>query len=248
MKRFALAFVTLFLSAHALLALPANVTFTSRRGEVFQLILNGRLVNQAGTNHIRLDLLRPGVHEIELRLLGPYDVLRHRAQIVLYEGFETNFVIQVANRRGLVRLRKVGMVPLAFVQPVVPVVPVRPVPPYRPVPPTAERPRYRQPEAPADACRFLVPGPTLERLLEDMGRRQPDSRRIHLARQVISEGGILTDDLRRMLEPLEYEESRVELAQYAYDYVCDKEHFYTLFDLFGLEESVRQLEQHMRRR
>ncbi len=243
MKRFAIAFITLFLSAQALLALPANVTFTSRRGEVFQLILNGRLVNQTGTNHLRLDLLRPGVHQIELHMLGPYDVLRHRAQIVLYEGYESNFVIQVANHRGLVRLRKVGMVPLAFVQPVVPVVPV---PPGRPAPPAAER--YRQPEAPADACRYLLPGQALDRLLADMGQRQPDSRRIGLARQAIKGGSIQTYDLRRMLELLEYEESRVELAQEAYDSVCDKEYFYTLFDLFQFDESVRQLEQHMRRR
>ncbi len=51
-----------------------------------------------------------------------------------------------------------------------------------------------------------------------------------------------------MLELLEYEESRVELATYAYDYVCDNEHFYTLFDLFQFEESVSRLERHMLRR
>jgi hypothetical protein len=241
MKRFAVAFAGMFLFAHSLLALPSNVTFTSRRGEVFQLILNGRLVNRVGTDHLRLDLLQGGVHNIELRLLGPYDVLRYRAQIVLHDGYETNYLVQVVNHRNFVRLRKVGMVPLPLVRRAVPVVPAPP-------PPVHERPRYRQPDAPADACRFLLPEQALNRLLDGMGRRQPDSRRIGLARQTIGGGSIMTDDLRQMLELLEYEESRVELAKFGYDYVCDKQNFYKLFSLFEFDESVRELERHMERR
>jgi hypothetical protein len=236
MKRFAIAFVGLFLCAHTLLALHSSVTFTSRRGEIFQVYLNGRLVNRTGTNHVRLDRLPPGVHSIELHLPGPFDVLRYRAQIVLHSGYETNYVVRVANRRGLVRLRKVGMFPLP-----VPIVPVPPPVVYDP-------PRYRQPVAPTDACQYLLEDRSLERLLVDMSRSQTDAQRLNRARLSIRGGNILTQDLRRMLEVLEYEQSRIELAKLAFGQVCDKQNFYTLFNLFEFDESVRELEQFMQRR
>jgi hypothetical protein len=61
MKRFVVLFCSLFLWTQYTLARPgASATFFSKRGELFQFVLDGRLINRGGTNVIQIQDIPAG--------------------------------------------------------------------------------------------------------------------------------------------------------------------------------------------
>ena len=69
-----------------------------------------------------------------------------------------------------------------------------------------------------------------------------ESTRLQLARQAIQSSGIIrTAQLRKMLIRLDFENSRLNLARMAYHYTADQNGYYSLFDLFQFDSSIREL-------
>ncbi|MHC2991120.1 hypothetical protein OB13_05805 [Pontibacter sp. HJ8] len=221
-------------------AQPTVVTFTTHRGEPFQMALDGRLINRTASNFVRMTHLRPGSHYAEFRIRGRHGVYRTGVNVLARAGFETNYAVRVSGRK--VSLRVISEIPL--VPPPVVVVPA-PVPPrypdrYEPAPP-----RY---EEPANNCRNLLDRYDVDRLAETMKGRDFESTRLTIAREAVRNSSILSEDLRRVLLQLEYESSRLEFAKFAYDNVCDKERFYYIYDVFQFDNNVRELEEYTSRR
>ncbi|WP_018476450.1 DUF4476 domain-containing protein [Pontibacter roseus] len=235
-----LLFVLLALPAFAQ---PTVVTFTTHRGELFQMALDGRLINRTASNFVRISHLKPGNHYVEFRIRGRHGVYRTGINVFARAGFETNYAVRVSGRK--VSLRVISEVPLG--PPVVVVPP--PVPPrypdryedrYEPVPPRNEQP--------ANDCRNLLDRYDVDRLIETMKGRDFESTKLTIAREAVRNGSIVSENLRRVLLQLEYESSRLEFAKFAYDNVCDKERFYYIYDVFQFDSNVRELEEYTSRR
>jgi hypothetical protein len=239
-----LLFVLLALPAFAQ---PTVVTFTTHRGEPFQMALDGRLVNRTASNFVRITHLRPGNQYVEFHIRGRHGVYRTGINVFARAGYETNYSVRVSGRK--VALRVISAVPLG--PPPVAVVPPAPAPRYpdryEPVPPRYEPvpPRY---EEPASACRNLLDKYDVDRLLDAMKGRDFESTRLTIAREAVRNGSILSEDLRRVLLAFEFESTRLEFAKFAYENVCDKERFYYIYDVFQLDSNVRELEEYTRRR
>ncbi|MCC9165293.1 DUF4476 domain-containing protein [Pontibacter harenae] len=237
-----------------LLVLPASlqasvITFATRHGEPFQVRLNGEIVNHRATNFIRIDHLRPGQHYVEFKVMGPRGVYRMGTNITAAVGYERNFGLRVTGRRGRVAINLLSQVPL-----VPPVVVPDPMPAPVPVP---LPPRYPDqgpinPENPYhnpnDRCRNLLTSYDMDRLIESMKSRSFESTRLSIAREALRNASILSEDLKFLLDQFEYESTRLEYAKFAYDYVCDKERFYYVYDALKFDMSVRELEEYTRRR
>lgn len=231
-----------------LLALPMAVqasilTFTSPGGEPFHVKLNGQTINHRAATFVSIPNVLPGKHYVEFKVVGRRGVHHMGANLVLYRGVEANYALHVNDRRGRVKLRFISEVPL-----MPPPVVVRPIPPlprypdnrYEPVPPRYDRDQ--------NYCRNLLSSQDIDRLADAMNSRSFESTKMTIAREAVRSGNILAEDLKFILGQFDYESSRVEFAKFAYGYVCDKEHFYYVYDIFKFDSSIRELEDYTSRR
>ena len=227
-----------------LLALPAwaqgSLTFTTYKGEPFVMKLNGRPVNRTATNFVRIANLRPGRHTIDVKIMGRYGVYSMGTKLHVTNGYEANYEVLTDGRRGKVWVRLIDEVPLVPPRVVVP----QPRPNY----PDRRHNDYDRYDRRDNDCRNLLGKYDLDRLTESMRSRDFESTRLTIAREAVRNGSILSEDLRRLLEQFDYETTRVEFAKFAYDYVCDKERFYYIYDIFKFDSSVRELEEYTNRR
>ncbi|WP_299818621.1 DUF4476 domain-containing protein [uncultured Pontibacter sp.] len=244
MKKLLLPFLFVLL-ALPVFAQTAVLTFTAERGEVFQIKLDDRTINHAASNFVQIAPLRPGKHYVEVKVRTRQGVYQMGQRIVVPAGVEANYGVRTMGRSGKAYLRLISEVPLA------PPVVVRPLPRYpdryddydryEPTPPRYDD-RYK------GDCRNLMTGHEVDRLIQTMHSRDFESTKLSIARDAVRNGSILAEDLKRVLQQFDYESTRVEFAKYAYDYVCDKEHFYYIYDLFKFDSSVQELERHTGRR
>lgn len=245
-----------------LLALPvwaqaSILTFTAERGEYFQVAVDGQAINRTASNYVRVNHLRPGRHYVEVRVRSRHGLYKMGQRVFVPEGVEANYGVRTMGRSGKAYLRLLSEVPLA---PIVVVPP--PLPPrypdyhrhddycghdrydenrYDPVPPHYNDDYYGN-------CRNLLSGRELDRLIDTMHSRDFESTRLSIARDALRNSSIMAEDLKRLLQQLDHESSRVELAKYAYESVCDKDRFYYIYDSFRFDSSVRELEEYTSRR
>lgn len=246
MKRLLLPLLFVLLALPAF-AQPTVVTFTTYKGEPFQMALDGRLINRTASNFVRITDLRPGNHYVEFRIRGRQGVYRTGINVLARAGYEINYVVRVSGRKvslGVINEVPLGRPPVVVVPP-----PASPRYPdryddrygerYEPVPP-----RYQ----PDNGCRNLLDRYDVERLEDAMKGRDFESTRLTIAREAVRNGSILAEDLRRVLLQFEFESTRLEFAKFAYDSVCDKERFYYIYDIFKFDHNVRELEEFTSRR
>ena len=258
MKRFTFLVLGLFFWAQYVFALPdASATFFSKRGEPFQFLFDGHLVNRGRSNVIRINDIPAGFHTAEFRIPGRYGVLVHRTRVFLEPGLQSEFMLQVAGRGHQVFVRKVAEVPL---RPVYPRLPHRPryqeEEPYQNEYPRDndqyeqdnryEAPRYEnQPER---QCQDIMEKHQVDRLLQNMAVKASESSKESMARQALSQNTILAEDVKAIMEQFEYESTRLNFAKFAYQSTCDRRNFYIVNEAFTYDSSIRELEQYLNRR
>ncbi len=228
-----------------LLALPvwaqASLTFTTYKGDPFLVKIDGRTVSRVASNFVRIANLRHGKHFVEFKIMGRYGVHSMGSKVYVTDGYEANYALHTAGRSGKAMLRLIDEVPL-----VRPRIPIPPAPRY----PNRYEPRH--PDYPRhdryDECRNLLSSYELERLMDAMDNRSLESTKLSIARDALRNNSIMAEDLKRLLGQFDHESTRVEFAKYAYDYVCDRERFYYVYDTFKFDSSVRELEEYVSRR
>lgn len=231
-----------------LLALPMAVqasvlTFTSPGGAPFQVKLNGQTINYNTATLVSIPKVLPGRHHVEFKVFGRRGVYHMGVNLVVHRGVEANYALHVNDRRAKVRLQFINEIPL--LPPPVVVTPAAPLPRYPDNRYEQVPPRYDRDQ---DYCRNLLTGQDVDRLAEAMKGRGFESTKLTIARETIRSGSILAEDLKFILGQFDYESSRVEFAKFAYDYVCDRERFYYVYDVFKFDSSIRELEDYTSRR
>lgn len=231
------------------LAQASVLTFTAERGEVFYIKINGKTINQTPTNFVRINHLQPGKHYVEVRVRSRQGVYQAGQRVLVPNGVEANYGVRTRGRKAYLRLiREIRVVP-----PPVVVMPVPPLPRY----PDRYEERYddydrddrREPQQPRyddynNNCRNLLTAQELDRVIQAMNSRDFESTKLSIGREAVRGGSILAEDLKRLLQQFEYETTQVEFAKFAYDYLCDREHFYYIYDVFRFDSSVQELERH----
>jgi hypothetical protein len=232
-----------------LLAMPvwaqaSFLTFSAERGELFYIKLNGKTINRTATNYVRVNHLQPGRHFVEVRVRSRQGIYKMGQQVFVPHGVEASYGVRTRGRKAYLHLiREVRVSP-----PPVVVTPAPPLPRYpdrrdddrygdryEPVPP-----RYDE----GNSCRNLLTAEELDRAIEAMRSRDFESTKLSIARDAVRSGSIMAEDLKRLLQQFEQEHTQVEYAKFAYDYLCDPEHFYYIYDLFRFDSSVQELERY----
>ena len=245
MKKYLLPLL-LVLLVLPVLAQASVLTLTAERGEAFVVKVNGKTINYTGSNFVRLDNLRPGKHFVELKVRSRHGMYKLGQEVFVPASAEVMYGVRTLGRSGKAYLRLLREAPLA------PIV-VTPAPPrypdrhdrdygrdnrYEQTPPRYDRDN--------DYCRNLITTQEMDRLIQTIRSRNSERTKLSIARDAVSSGSILAEDLKRLLQQLDYESTQVEFAKFAYEYVCDKEHFYYIYDLFRFDSSVQELERYRR--
>jgi hypothetical protein len=271
MKSFVILIFSLVLASHTAFANLADVSFFTRRGERFQVVLNGRLINRYAATQINLPALPGGYHVAEIRLPDRFGTLVHRMRIFVEPGFRTDYVIGVVGRRPKVVVSKARQYPL-------PTTP-RPVPgPYAPRPgydsgsdndyyrgrdryqdeghDGYNRDRYQHQEQDdyyqerdryqdQDHVREVMPAAEVDRLVQAMAARPFGDDKLSLARQVLSQQTFYAADLKRVLNSFTFDDHKLTLAKALYANVYDQRNLYVVYDAFRFASDRRELERYI---
>lgn len=244
MKKLLLALL-LMLLVMPVFAQASALTFATQNGEPFQMMLNGEVVNHRASNFVRVANLLPGTHTVEFKIAGRHGIYRMGTRVAVAEGYETNYAVRPLGRSGKVQLRRISIVPLVPPRVTVPVpLPTPRYPDYDPYEPSKPPPDYGR----YDKCRNALTRYDVDRLTESMRNRSFEDTKGSIAREALRNASILSEDLRLVLQQFDHEGTRLEFAKYAYDYVCDQERFYYVYDAFQFDRSIRELEAYTSRR
>jgi|GEM_PF-6292820 len=87
---------------------------------------------------------------------------------------------------------------------------------------------------------------SLQNALEMMRKTSFEATRITTAKQVIQNNCLLTPQVKDILRTLSFEQSRLEIAKFAYDFTVDQRNYYTINDVFQFESTISQLDEFMK--
>ncbi|UOQ73419.1 DUF4476 domain-containing protein [Hymenobacter cellulosilyticus] len=90
-------------------------------------------------------------------------------------------------------------------------------------------------------------GQDVDALVNSVRSKSFDSSRLDVAKQALEQSTIQADDLKRLLGTLDFENSKVELAKFAYPHVTDQQNFYRVYDSFQFESSIKEVQDAARR-
>ena len=246
---------------------PANANFSSERGVPFGLVLDGRPLTRGAARQVHVDRLVPGPHWADFTVPTAYGgAVRLRRRVWLEPGLETIFVL-LAHPGWPLELRQVGAVALygpacgpragyhgyaagydadgddddsdnGYDQ----------SQPDRSGPTPYGRGGYGPgPSVPSGGAGYYSgsasSGYRTLPLLDAVRQRPGEAEKPSLAQDAQRQRSIGAGDLRRLLQSLDSEAARVELAEFAYPHVADPQNFDRVYDAFDVESSAREVQQ-----
>jgi len=88
-----------------------------------------------------------------------------------------------------------------------------------------------------------LPPQEVNGLVQAVRQQRFESDKLSTAREGLGQNAIQTEDLKRLLQSLDFEASRVELAKFAYPHVADPQNFRRVYDVFNFETNAREVRQ-----
>jgi len=239
-----------WLSAGPALAAPlATAYFSSDKGVLFGLTLDGQALTRGPVRELRVEQLTPGEHWAELTLPGPKrSTVRLRSKVWLEPAAENRFVLVTRNGRTP-ELRAAGTTPLyapGYGQPLPAPVPAPGNYPNNPNGGYPNNPNGGYAPAPGYAAPngYRLMGPQdVDALIASLKQRSFESTRLEVAKDALSQTSLYALDLQRLLRSFDFDASRVELAKFAYTRVADPQNFYRVYEAFQFDGSVQEVRQ-----
>lgn len=83
----------------------------------------------------------------------------------------------------------------------------------------------------------------VQRLTQDLRGRTADEERVDLAKQALDQATVRADELAQLINTLDNDEARVDLAEYGYEHVSDPVNFYRVYGALRSPANVREVQQ-----
>ncbi len=111
------------------------------------------------------------------------------------------------------------------------------------------RPMEAQESAPVKSgCQGSMSQSDYERALSSIKSKTFEDTKITTIKQILKGDCVTVAQLSGILKTLTYEESKLEIAKFGYDYVVDKNRFYQINDVFTFSASVDELNKFLERK
>ena len=92
-------------------------------------------------------------------------------------------------------------------------------------------------------CPYPMHPADFDRVKYSIESKTFDDTRLTIARQVISSNCLLSDQVREIMMLFSFEDTRLELAKYAYGYTYDIGNYYLLNDAFKFDSTIEELDE-----
>ena len=84
-------------------------------------------------------------------------------------------------------------------------------------------------------------------IVQTIRREYSENSRLMLAKQIIDRNHFTSDQVKYMMQLFSSENSRLEIAKYAYRYTTDQRNYYVVYDALSYSNSKEQLADYIRR-
>ena len=88
-----------------------------------------------------------------------------------------------------------------------------------------------------------LPPQEVNGLVQAVQQQRFESDKLSTAKEALGQHAIQTEDLKRLLQSLDFEASRVELAKFAYPHVADPQNFSRVYDVFNFASNAQEVRQ-----
>ncbi len=101
--------------------------------------------------------------------------------------------------------------------------------------------------APPQPAPCAVSSTEMDVIVADINLRTFNNSRLTLAKQIIEQKECLTAaQISRIVQTVDYEDSKLELAKFAWDFCVDKRNYYTVNNAFEYESSISELDAYIK--
>lgn len=97
----------------------------------------------------------------------------------------------------------------------------------------------------AVGCGWPMDENRFAQVMRSMSEKSFESSKLTVAKQVINNNCLTSDQVKRMMLEFSFEASRLDLAKYAYGFTYDIGNYYLLNDAFTFESSIDELNQYI---
>lgn len=91
-------------------------------------------------------------------------------------------------------------------------------------------------------CQVLVEKEAKQNLVQLIETQSLEKNKLATAKQALEGKGLLASDVADLMLLFDFEQSKIEFAQWAYQHTCDKENYYQIKKSLDLESSYRAIE------
>lgn len=81
--------------------------------------------------------------------------------------------------------------------------------------------------------------------IKTISDRSFESTKLDIAKQVISANTVTCEQLRNLLKTFSFEDSKIQLSEFAYDKLCDPNNISRIYDTFTFESSIQVLNEYI---
>ncbi|MCC6384076.1 MAG: DUF4476 domain-containing protein [Bacteroidia bacterium] len=121
--------------------------------------------------------------------------------------------------------------------------PLPPPPPPSPAPPSAYLPGYTGPIG----CPIPISPGEFAELKQSISSKSFEESKMTIAKQVVANSCLLTSQVKELMLLFSFEDSRLDLAKFAYGRTYDIGNYYKVNDAFTFESSIDELNQYIMR-
>jgi hypothetical protein len=104
-----------------------------------------------------------------------------------------------------------------------------------------EYPQYHEPAPPVCNIPVGMPEASFNQLLQTIHNQWFDDTRLNVAKQAVQNSWFTSEQIARMMREFSFEDSKLELAKFAYNRVVDKPNYFVVYDEFWFSSSVDEL-------
>lgn len=82
---------------------------------------------------------------------------------------------------------------------------------------------------------------TFEALKQTLSRESFDDKKLMIAKQAVRDNGATAAQVKELLQQFAFENNKLDLAKYAYQYVSDRKNYFVLYDSFTFNSNKDEL-------
>lgn len=94
-------------------------------------------------------------------------------------------------------------------------------------------------------CPWPMPEDQFIQVQQSIDSKSFEDSKLIMAKQVIASNCLLSSQVKRIMELFNFEDTRLELAKYAYGYTYDLGNYFQLNDAFNFESSIEELNEYI---